>query len=149
MEQIEYYVEAPGAYDVKRAIEEWLAEGFTLETLAIATNIPREILEEFAASGKQNLEYDPDKRNGLMATALLLTHNHPKDNAAAYFSDLVEELSDYFKIDKPTLARFAGVSEADLAEFTSHYDLMPWEKRHQIGIQLLYLLHVLGMNHGR
>jgi len=107
------------SYDLNDLLERCIEDGFTVESLSKATDIPVELINRYRSNGELTLE-DIQTLEYLLFFLLQLYFVNPESDT--YLKDMVETLNSYFKIPTPAIAKYLNLEENVLNIFLQRPD---------------------------
>lgn len=104
-------------YNIHELLEKCFADGFTVENISKATDIPVELINR-CSSNEFLTQEDTQTLNYLL---LFLTLLYGVDtDSDTYLKDMVGSMNNYFGIQLCTVAKYLNLYEHDIKEFLDH-----------------------------
>lgn len=105
------------SYDLRELLEKWFADGFSVESICIATDIPVELIDRFLNNEKltqeeiHTLEY-------LIFFLMSLYFVDPESDT--YLKEMVTTMNSYFKIPTHVISKYLSLDDNELYTFLEH-----------------------------
>ena len=126
------------SYDLKELIEISIADGFTVEGLGKATDVPVELINRYLSNEKLTQE-DIQALDYLLTFLALLYIIDP--DCDTYFKDMVETMNSYYEIPTRTIANYLNLDESAFNNFLEGPE--SFSNGYSISIKLAHLFITL------
>jgi len=126
------------SYDLKELIEISIADGFTVEGLGKATDVPVELINRYLSNDKLTQEDIRTLDYLLTFLAMLYIINPDCDT---YFKDMVETMNSYYEIPIRTIANYLKLDERAFNNFLESPE--SFTNGYSISIKLTHLFIAL------
>jgi len=107
------------SFGLHELLEKSFADGFTVEGLGIATDIPAELINRYFNDGKVTQEEIQSLEYLIFFLMSLYVVNTDSDT---YLKDMVTTLNSYFKISTHTISKYLSLDENELHTFLERPD---------------------------
>ncbi len=122
------------SYDFHDLLARCFTDGFTIESISKATDIPVELINRCYTNGKL-IQEDFHTLNYLLVVLTQLYAVDPDDDI--YLKSMVETMNSYFKILPGTIAKYLGLDESELNAFLTQPK--SYNDGYRISIKLIHL----------
>jgi hypothetical protein len=125
-------------YDIHDLLARCFTDGFAVESISKATDIPVELINRCYTNGELTQE-DIHTLNYLLFFLMQLYGFDPDNDI--YLKDIVETMNSYFKIPPDTIAKYLGLDESELSAFLTQPK--SYNDGYRISIKLVHLFTTL------